>query len=91
MDLCEEFAFAGCGDGKIYRLGLRPKVAASSIVAHSTVASAEEYLVGHTAPVTCLALSMDGLTLVSGSEDGNCRVWDTASQQCVRVYDHKGR
>lgn len=38
--------------------------------------------------VTCLAFSMDGFTLVSGSEDGMVRVWDTKSQHVTRVLKH---
>jgi WD40 repeat protein len=38
--------------------------------------------------VTSLASSSDGLLLVSGSEDGNVRVWDTRSQQVTRKFKH---
>jgi len=35
-----------------------------------------------------LASSTDGRLLVSGSEDGNVRVWDTRSQQVTRKFKH---
>jgi WD40 repeat protein len=35
--------------------------------------------VGHTAAISCTALSVDGSLLVSGSLDGSVRVWDTFS------------
>jgi WD40 repeat protein len=38
--------------------------------------------------VTSLASSTDGLLLVSGSEDGHVRVWDTRSQQVTRKFKH---
>lgn len=38
--------------------------------------------------VTSLASSTDGLLLVSGSEDGNVRVWDTRCQQVTRKFKH---
>jgi WD40 repeat protein len=41
--------------------------------------------------VISLSLSMDGLTLLSGSKDCTARVWDVSSRQCLRVLEHKGR
>ena len=35
-----------------------------------------DLLVGHTAPVSAVAFSSDGDTLVSGSQDGTIQVWD---------------
>ena len=47
-------------------------------------------LSGHTKAVTCLATTMDGTTVVSGSEDATVRVWSVASRQCLRTLPHKG-
>lgn len=45
---------------------------------------------GHTEPVTCLAISPDGRTLVSGSLDRTVRVWDIASgQEQHRLSGHE--
>ncbi|KAI8929058.1 hypothetical protein BC831DRAFT_433920 [Entophlyctis helioformis] len=41
---------------------------------------------GHTAAVTCLSLSMDESHLVSGSEDGDCIVWDASTRQPLRTF-----
>ena len=41
-------------------------------------------------PVTCLSLSLDGLTLASGSQDASVRLWNTASRQCIRTIHHTG-
>jgi hypothetical protein len=41
--------------------------------------------------ISALAVTEDGLLLVSTSADGAARVWDTSSRVCVRVFDaHKG-
>ncbi|KAJ3155961.1 Pre-rRNA-processing protein ipi3 [Geranomyces variabilis] len=45
---------------------------------------------GHTACVSSLAFSFDGSLLLSGSDDGNAIVWDTASKQAMRTFSmHK--
>ncbi|XP_019150441.1 PREDICTED: uncharacterized protein LOC109147249 isoform X1 [Ipomoea nil] len=38
--------------------------------------------------ITCLAFSMDGSLLVSGSEDGTIRVWDTKNHNITRIFGH---
>lgn len=38
--------------------------------------------------ITCLASSADGSLLVSGSEDGMIRVWDTERRNITRVFRH---
>ncbi|KAL9881648.1 WD repeat-containing protein 18 [Glossina fuscipes fuscipes] len=47
---------------------------------------------GHstTSIVNCLALSLDGQTLVSGASDGQILVWNIPSRQLVRTLTHKG-
>jgi WD40 repeat protein len=42
-------------------------------------------LSGHTKVVSSLAHSRDNLTLVSASLDGDLRVWNTVSRQCVNI------
>jgi WD40 repeat protein len=46
-------------------------------------------LVGHQAPVRCLALSPDRRVLASGGLDRTVRFWDIASAKPVRTYDWK--
>lgn len=41
-------------------------------------------LEGHSRRVTCLVFSMDNCVLVSGSEDGSIRLWDTWTKICTR-------
>ncbi|RVW40531.1 Protein ROOT initiation defective 3 [Vitis vinifera] len=38
--------------------------------------------------VTCLAFATDGILLVSGSEDGMVRVWDTKTRNIFRIFKH---
>lgn len=40
--------------------------------------------------INCLAISLDDLTLASGSEDATIRIWDTLSRQCVKILKHNG-
>ena len=45
---------------------------------------------GHTGPVTCCAISMDGSKFLSGSDDRSLRVWDGATGKCTNVLSgHK--
>jgi WD40 repeat protein len=41
---------------------------------------------GHTDDVICLARSLDGTLMVSGSQDTTVRLWDTKTMECVRVF-----
>ncbi|KAJ8327286.1 Pre-rRNA-processing protein ipi3 [Batrachochytrium dendrobatidis] len=41
---------------------------------------------GHRAAVTSLSLSMDETLLVTGSNDGDCVVWDTVTRQALRTF-----
>jgi pre-rRNA-processing protein IPI3 len=45
---------------------------------------------GHTGPITCLSVSLDGETLLSGSADENVSIWNIRSKQIIRTLPHKG-
>lgn len=47
--------------------------------------SVHHRLEAHSAAVTCLAFTAEGSHLVSGSEDGTVRIWDTVTRQPLRV------
>eukprot|EP00039_Didymoeca_costata_P033523 m.42772 g.42772 ORF g.42772 m.42772 type:complete len:472 (-) comp9910_c0_seq1:201-1616(-) len=87
MDLIEQNLYAGCGNGKVYRV---PMNLQSENIRYD--AKVENSLfAGHSMPITSLACTVDGFHIVSGSEDGQAIVWETAGCQCVRQYDHKSQ
>lgn len=87
LDTSEASAFAGTTSGHIYMISLTspPRDLKMSLPA------VEDYVFkGHTQAVTCLSVSLDGLTLASGSTDTDVRLWHVKSKQCVKVIPHKG-
>lgn len=36
-------------------------------------------------PITCVHFNRDGSLIVSGSHDGSCKIWETASGKCLKV------
>ncbi|XP_062195136.1 protein ROOT INITIATION DEFECTIVE 3-like isoform X2 [Phragmites australis] len=84
LDPRSHIFYAGGRDGKIYVTAM-----GVDVISHG---SDESPILGalddHSKAVTSLATSIDGLLLVSGSEDGNVRVWDTRSQQVTRKFKH---
>ncbi|WP_051056121.1 serine/threonine-protein kinase [Cylindrospermum stagnale] len=43
---------------------------------------------GHAQAVTCIAISPNGQTLVSGSNDATIRLWDISSGEQIRTFSH---
>lgn len=43
-------------------------------------------LKGHDGAILCLALSLEGCFLISGSRDGTAKVWDCVSGQCLKTF-----
>ncbi|KAL3514483.1 hypothetical protein ACH5RR_027200 [Cinchona calisaya] len=84
LDPGEHIFYAGGRDGKIYIAALNAQVNHSSNYGMHIIGSLSE----HGKAITCLGLSMDGYLLVSGSEDGMVRVWDTKTRNITRVFRH---
>ncbi|KAJ1294024.1 hypothetical protein BS78_01G114500 [Paspalum vaginatum] len=84
LDPRSHIFYAGGRDGKIYVTAMGVDFS-SNVCDESSILGA---LDDHSKAVTSLASSTDGLLLVSGSEDGNVRVWDTRSQQVTRKFKH---
>eukprot|EP00041_Stephanoeca_diplocostata_P024426 m.618483 g.618483 ORF g.618483 m.618483 type:complete len:452 (+) comp22529_c0_seq2:294-1649(+) len=90
MDATEQVVYAGTGSGVVYGAALHGQSADDLRASSITPKNLNTY-VGHTMPVTSLDVTLDACTLVSGSDDGTVRVWDTQSCQCVKIYTHKER
>ena len=88
MDPVEEFVYAGCGDGKIHRANLRPRIQGSALAQQPKVGSADVSFIGHTLAVTCITISFDGCSLVSGSEDGKSsqRIFHPTTPRCSLFF-----
>lgn len=80
----EHVFYAGGRDGKIYIAALNAPVTHNNNYGPHIIGALSE----HSKSVTCLASSSDGFLLVSGSEDGMIRVWDTRTQNITRVFRH---
>ncbi|KAK4492119.1 hypothetical protein RD792_002916 [Penstemon davidsonii] len=84
LDPGEHVFYAGGRDGKIYIAGLSAPGASNSSYGNHIIGSMSE----HSKAITCLASSADGFLLVSGSEDGMIRVWDTRTRNITRIFRH---
>lgn len=84
LDPGEYVFYAGGRDGKIYIVALGAESPSNSIYGDHIIGALSE----QSKAVTCLAFCADGVTLVSGSEDGLIRIWDTRSHNIVRMIRH---
>ncbi|CAL5226138.1 g8957 [Coccomyxa viridis] len=100
MDPGEHSLHVGSADGRIFRVSLVGGVAVESALLNSPAAADismqahdREWtpLHGHTQAVTALAYTVDGMFMLSGSEDGTARVWEVRSSQCMRVISAPDR
>lgn len=92
--------FVGTDDGSICPIELNAAAAAASSAVLRTFGqdgdglsldAGTEQFVGHTSYITGLHTSSDAMLLVSSSHDGDVRVWDMTSGQCLRIiHVHKG-
>ncbi|GMG98710.1 hypothetical protein Nepgr_000550 [Nepenthes gracilis] len=84
LDPGEHVFFAGGRDGKIYIAALGAGSSSDSIYGMHIIGSFSD----HSKSVTCLSFCADGISLVSGSEDGLIRIWDTKSHNIIRMFRH---
>lgn len=88
MDVLELNVFIGTIEGTIHQLSLinppRNRDQLVNTEAHTNIFQS------HTKGITCLSVSIDGETLMSGSVDEQVILWHIPSQQPIRTLRHKG-
>lgn len=84
LDPGEHVFYAGGKDGKIYIGALNAQGTSNSGYGLHIIGTFSD----HSKAITCLAFSVDGFLLVSGSEDGMVRVWDTKTHNIIRIFKH---
>jgi len=87
VDPVETVVCAGGADGRIYISPLNTPVTTSDRPSLPDSSTHDRVFTGHKLAVTCLAFTLDGLTLISGSEDQTTRVWEMRSGQALRVLN----
>jgi pre-rRNA-processing protein IPI3 len=98
LDAGEQALYVGCADGSICEVPLAGSSGAAAAAAASAGPGGPQLppgvsavMEGHSKAVSSLSLSLDGDSLVSGSEDGSVRIWDLRSRQCTRSIPSPGR
>eukprot|EP01018_Ginkgo_biloba_P032902 Gb_28842 [translate_table: standard] len=86
LDPGEQLLFAGSTDGTIFVNELEIGLQDTAAVVTEDRSSA---LIGHRGAITALAFSINGLWLVSASEDCTACVWDVLTGQIIRTFDHR--
>ena len=99
LDACESVLYAGAADGRVFEVPLnavaptggsgddRPSHRRRTLT-DPEPSGAASVLEGHGRAVTAIQCSADGERVTTASEDGTCRVWDTASRQTTHVLRH---
>ena len=89
LDRVEIGLFVGTSLGNIYHYRLQPQPRTREY--HITDEDKlNNKFAGHTKAITCLAVSLDQQTLMSGSEDANVITWNIQSRSLLKTLPHKG-
>ncbi|KAL0879338.1 hypothetical protein ABMA27_003116 [Loxostege sticticalis] len=88
MDVLELNIFIGSTEGKIYQFSLTNPPRNRDFLVNSE-ANCPTFN-AHTKAVTCLSVSLDGVTLMSGSNDEQVILWHIQSKQSVQTIRLKG-
>lgn len=88
MDLVENYLFVGSTTGDILHFDLRSPPRGREH--HVNQKEESTVFKGHTKAVTCLSVSSNCSSLLSGSADCSVNIWHIASRQIVRTIPHKG-
>ncbi|CAG2104150.1 unnamed protein product [Medioppia subpectinata] len=84
MDSTQSNLWVGGHDSNIYETKLYGKPS------NSLLKQIKPQFVGHESAVTCLAVSIDGMALISGSNDKTIKIWHINSKQCMKTITNKG-
>lgn len=89
LDRVEIGLFVGTNLGNIYHHRLQPQSRTREyhITDNDKI---NNKFTGHTKAITCLAVSLDEQTLMSGSEDSNVITWNIQSRSLLKTLPHKG-
>ncbi|CAH0397174.1 unnamed protein product [Chilo suppressalis] len=88
MDVLELNLFIGTTEGKIHQFNLASPPRTRDFLLNTDANT--PIFEAHTKTVTCLSVSVDGETLMSGSSDEQIILWHIPSKQAVRTIRHKG-
>lgn len=86
LDPGEQLLFTGSTDGTIFVNEIVIGLQDTSAVVTEDQSSR---LTGHGGSITALAFSINGLWLISASEDCTARVWDIVTGQVIQTFDHR--
>ncbi|XP_062539800.1 WD repeat-containing protein 18-like [Armigeres subalbatus] len=89
MDTLESNVFVGTNEGPIYSFSLLSPPRTKEYHVDRKQQHKNVFL-GHKKAVTCLSVSIDGETLLSGGADENVFLWHSKSRQQLRMIPHKG-
>lgn len=89
LDRVEIGLYVGTNQGNIYHYNLQspPRVKEYHITDADKV---NNKFAGHSKAISCLSISLDEMTLLSGSEDENVITWNIQSRSLLKIFPHKG-
>lgn len=91
LDVMELSIFVGTFEGKIYQQTLTNPPRNKELVVESAAQTPDSStFCFHSDSVTCLSVSLDGNTLMSGAHDEYIVLWHIPSRQPVRTIRHHG-
>lgn len=89
LDRVEIGLFVGTSLGNIYHYRLQPQPRTREYHITDEDKLSNKFA-GHSKAITCLAVSLDEQTLMSGSEDSNVMTWNIQSRSLLKTLPHKG-
>lgn len=90
IDNLDTKVYVGTIDGNIFEFSLQaPPRTREYHLNHETLTTKQRFI-GHKGAVTALSVSMDGESLLSGSNDETIHFWHIPSKQIIRTIPHKG-